>query len=429
MATQEKYPNRWIQLVLGIVCMATIANCQYGWTLFVAPIEDKYHWARTAIQLSFTIFLFFETWLVPLEGWGVDKFGPRPVIIFGAILSTIGWILCSKASSLGFLYFAQILTGAGAGAVYGTCSGNSLKWFPDKRGLAAGATAAGFGAGAAVTVIPVANMINTSGYEQAFFVFGIIQGCIITACALFMPRAKLPPGTQAVPRVISSMKNYNPAQIVREPLFWLIYVCFVGVASGGIMATASFGPVSRDYGLDKIPVTCLGVTLPLLTMAMSIDNICNGATRPLMGYLSDHFGRENLMLVVFGGEAIALLGLVFWGRQPLGFMFFAGMTFACWGEIFSLFPSMCADTFGSKFAAGNAGTLYTAKGTSSLLVPLAAGLAKGGNWNRTFILSACIAATCSLLSFFVLKPWRRRFIENNNKEIEAQEAAAAAAAK
>ena len=148
MATQERYPNRWVQLVLGIVCMATVANCQYCWTLFVAPIEDKYHWARTAIQLSFTIFLFFETWLVPLEGWGVDKFGPRPVIIFGAILSTIGWILCSYASNLGFLYFAQVLTGAGAGAVYGTCSGNSLKWFPDKRGLAAGATAAGFGAGA-----------------------------------------------------------------------------------------------------------------------------------------------------------------------------------------------------------------------------------------------------------------------------------------
>ena len=260
-------------------------------------------------------------------------------------------------------------------------------------------------------------------------VFGIIQGVIIAFCALFMPRAKLPPGTTAIPRVISSKKNFTQVQMIKQPIFWLIYVCFVGVASGGIMATASFGPVSRDYGLDKIPVTLLGVTMPLLTMAMSIDNICNGATRPLMGFLSDRFGRENLMLIVFGGEAAALMGLVFWGREPLGFMFFAAMTFACWGEIFSLFPSMCADTFGSKFAAGNAGTLYTAKGTSSLLVPLAAGLAKGGNWNRTFILSACIAAACSILSFFVLKPWRRKFIEANNREVEAQEAAAAGSSK
>ena len=160
MATQEKYPNRWVQLVLGIVCMATVANCQYGWTLFVAPIEDKYHWARTAIQLSFTIFIFFETWLVPIEGWAVDKFGPRPVIMFGAIMATIGWVMYSWASSLAFLYAAAVITGMGAGAVYGTCSGNSLKWFPDKRGLAAGATAAGFGAGAAFTVVPVANMMQ-----------------------------------------------------------------------------------------------------------------------------------------------------------------------------------------------------------------------------------------------------------------------------
>ena len=423
MATQEKYPNRWVQLVLGIVCMATVANCQYGWTLFVAPIEDKYHWARTAIQLSFTIFIFFETWLVPIEGWAVDKWGPRPVIMFGAIMATIGWVMYSWADSLTFLYAAAVITGMGAGAVYGTCSGNSLKWFPDKRGLAAGATAAGFGAGAAFTVIPVANMINASGYQQAFFVFGILQGIVIFGCAIFMPRAKLPPGTKAVPRVISSKKDFTPTQIVREPIFWLIYLCFVGVASGGIMATASFGPVSRDYGLDKIPVTALGITLPLLTMAMSIDNICNGASRPFFGYMSDRFGRENIMFVVFMGEAIALLGLMQFGRSPYGFMVFAALTFAFWGEIFSLFPSMCADTFGSKNAAGNAGTLYTAKGTSSLLVPLAAGLAKGGNWNRTFILSACIAATCSVLALLVLKPWRRKFIENNNKEVEALAAA------
>lgn len=428
MATQEKYPNRWVQLILGIVCMATVANCQYGWTLFVAPIQDKYHWARTSIQLAFTIFIFFETWLVPVEGWLVDKFGPRPVIFGGAILVTIGWIMYCYAGTLTVLYIASIITGMGAGAVYGTAVGNALKWFPDKRGLAAGATAAGFGGGAAITVIPVASMINSSGYEQTFLVFGIIQGIIICICALFMPRAKLPPGTKAIPRVVSSKKEFTPTQIMRQPIFWLIYICFVGVASGGIMATASFGPVSRDYGISRIPVSLMGVTLPLLTMAMSIDNICNGATRPFCGWLSDRFGRENIMFLVFMGEGFSLLGLMAYGRTPVGFMLFAALTFAFWGEIFSLFPSMCADTFGVANAAGNAGTLYTAKGTSSLLVPLAAGLSAGGNWDRVFILSACIAFTCSCLSFFVLKPWRRRFILANNAEVEAAEAAKAGAA-
>jgi len=427
MAKEEKYPNRWVQLILGIVCMATVANLQYGWTLFVAPIQDKWHWSRTSVQLAFTIFIFFETWLVPLEGWCVDKFGPGPVIIGGAILAAIGWIMNSMADSLTFLYAAAIVSGMGAGAVYGTAVGNALKWFPDKRGLAAGATAAGFGAGAAFTVIPVANMINTSGYQQAFLFFGIAQGIIIAICGFFMPRAKLPPGTKAIPRVVSSKMDFTPQQMVRQPLFWLIYVCFVGVASGGIMATASFGPLARDYGLAKIPVTVLGVTLPLLTMAMSLDNIANGATRPLCGYLSDRFGRENIMFLVFMGEGFSLLGLMWFGRDPIGFMLFAALTFAFWGEIFSLFPSMCADTFGVKNAAGNAGTLYTAKGTSSLLVPFAAALSVGGNWDRVFILSACIAFTCSCLAFFVLKPWRRRFILENNAKVDAAAAAAAGA--
>lgn len=429
MATEEKYPNRWIQLVLGIICMATVANLQYGWTLFVQPIQDKWGWSRTAVQLAFTIFIFFETWLVPVEGWCADKFGPGATIIGGAVLSALGWVMNSYADSLTFLYAAAVVSGMGAGAVYGTAVGNAVKWFPDKRGLAAGATAAGFGAGAAFTVVPVAAMINSSGYQSAFFTFGIGQGIVIAIVGCFMPKAKLPPGTKAVPRVISSKMDFTPTQIVRQPIFWLIYLCFVGVASGGIMATASFGPVARDYGLARIPVTVLGVTLPLLTMAMAIDNIANGATRPLCGFISDRIGRENTMLIVFGCEGLSLLGLVFWGRTPAGFMLFAALTFAFWGEIFSLFPSMCADTFGAKNAAGNAGTLYTAKGTSSLLVPFAAGLAAGGNWDRTFILSACIAFTCSFLAFFVLKPWRRRFIQENNAKIDAQLAAAAATAK
>ena len=427
--TPVKYPNRWIQLVLGIVCMATVANLQYGWTLFVSPMQDKWGWSRTAIQLAFTIFIFFETWLVPVEGWAADKWGPGPVIMFGAVFAALGWVLNSYASSLTALYIAAVISGLGAGAVYGTAVGQAVKWFPDKRGLAAGATAAGFGAGAAFTVIPVANMINSSGYQQAFFVFGIGQGIVIAICSFFMPKAKLDPSIKAVPRLITSKMDFTPTEIMRQPVFWLIYLCFVGVGSGGIMATASFGPVARDYGIARIPVTLLGVTLPLLTMAMSIDNVCNGATRPLCGYISDRVGRENTMLVVFGMEGVSLLGLVFYGRDPLGFMIFAAMTFAFWGEIFSLFPSMCADTFGAKNAAGNAGTLYTAKGTSSLLVPFAAGMSAGGNWDRVFILSACIAFTCSFLAFFVLKPWRRRFIQENNAIVEARGAGASTAWK
>src|SRR5262245_54853182 len=171
--------NRWVQLVAGVICMVMIANLQYGWTYFVDPIDARYHWGRTDIQIAFTIFVAMETWLVPVEGWFVDRFGPRFVVMFGGIVVALAWSLNSIAGSLPMLYFAAALSGVGAGAVYGTCVGNALKWFADRRGLAAGLTAAGFGAGAAATVYPIITVIKTYGYERAFLWFGLGQGLVI----------------------------------------------------------------------------------------------------------------------------------------------------------------------------------------------------------------------------------------------------------
>ena len=175
---------RWMQLVMGIVCMAMIANLQYGWTLFVNPIADKYGWSKAAIQVAFTIFVLTETWLVPIEGYLVDRFGPRPVVMIGGLLCGVGWVLNSFADSLVTLYIAAAVSGIGAGAVYGTCVGNALKWFSDRRGLAAGLTAAGFGAGSALTILPITAIIKSSGYESAFLYFGIGQGLIVFLMSL-----------------------------------------------------------------------------------------------------------------------------------------------------------------------------------------------------------------------------------------------------
>src|SRR5438093_9433350 len=178
--------TRWGQLVFGIICMVMVANLQYGWTLFVNPIDQKYHWGRAAIQVAFTIFVLTETWLVPLEGYLIDKFGPRLMICGSGFLVAVAWVMNAFADSLMALYFAAAIGGVGAGVVYGGCVGNALKWFPDHRGLAAGLTAAGFGAGSALTVIPIANMIQTSGYEAAFLWFGLGQGIMVMLFALFL---------------------------------------------------------------------------------------------------------------------------------------------------------------------------------------------------------------------------------------------------
>ncbi|RLK39091.1 oxalate/formate MFS antiporter [Cupriavidus plantarum] len=402
--------NRWFQLFIGVLCMGLVANLQYGWTLFVNPMNAKHHWGESAIQVAFSIFIVTETWLVPIEGWLVDKFGPRPVVACGAICAGLSWVMNSYATSLPMLYASAVIAGIGAGGVYGTCVGNALKWFPDKRGLAAGLTAAGFGAGSAITVIPIANTIQASGYEHAFFTFGIIQGVLIFIMALLLVKPKPPRVTQTNKAILTNPVEFTPGQMVRTPVFWLIYASFVAVAAGGIMATAQLGPIAKDFGFSSMPITMLGVTLPLLTMTLSIDNLCNGLTRPLCGFISDRIGRENTMFFIFIGEGLSLIGLMEFGHNPYLFMLFAALTFLFWGEIFSIFPALCADTFGSKFAAANAGTLYTAKGTAALLVPLASVLSHHGGWSLVFTVAAVMTVAAGLSAKFLLQPMRRRFI-------------------
>lgn len=418
-ATIVKGPpgGRWLQLVVGIICMAMVANLQYGWTLFVSPMDAKHGWGLTGIQVAFSIFIVTETWLVPIEGWCVDKFGPCIVTVVGGILCAISWMLNSVADSLALLYVAAAIGGIGAGAVYGTCVGNALKWFPDRRGLAAGLTAAGFGAGSAITIIPIANMIASSGYEQTFMFFGLIQGgsVFLLAFLLRAPKAGQLPTAKA--KVGMSRRDYTPVEMAKTPVFWVMYFMFTVVAAGGLMATAQIGPIAKDYGLANTPISLIGITLPALTFALTIDRILNGVTRPFFGWVSDHIGRENTMFIAFAMEAVGILALAKWGHNPMAFVFLTGMVFFAWGEIFSLFPATCGDTFGSKYAASNAGLLYTAKGTAALLVPISSVIADAtGSWDMVFVLASAVNALAAVMALFVLKPMRARVMEANAAE-------------
>jgi MFS transporter, OFA family, oxalate/formate antiporter len=399
---------RWGQLLMGIVCMAMIANLQYGWTLFVNPIADKHGWSRAAIQVAFTIFVLTETWLVPIEGYLVDRFGPRPVVLVGGVLCALGWALNSIADSLPMLYFAAAVGGIGAGAVYGTCVGNALKWFPDRRGLAAGLTAAGFGAGSALTIVPISAFIKSNGYEAAFLYFGLGQGLIVFAIAWFLTRAPEHQKAATEIHVQQTKRDYAPTEVLRKPVFWVMYLMFVMVAAGGLMATAQLGPIAKDFKIGDVPVDIMGLVLPALTFALAIDRVLNGLTRPFFGWVSDQIGREQTMFIAFALEAVGILALYKFGQNPIAFVILTGLVFFAWGEIYSLFPSTCADTFGSKYAAANAGMLYTAKGTASLLVPLSSVLATAtGSWHTVFIVASIMNAVAALMAWFVLRPMRR----------------------
>jgi OFA family oxalate/formate antiporter-like MFS transporter len=400
----------WQQLVLGIVCMACVANLQYGWTLFVAPIDAKFHWGRAAIQVAFSVFVFVETWLIPIEGYLVDRFGPRWVVMGGAVLVGGAWVLNSVADTLPMLYVGAAIGGIGTGCVYGTCVGNALKWFPGRRGLAAGFTAAGFGAGAALTVVPIGHMIEAAGFQHTFFTFGVLQGAIVLLMALGMVKAPEQAAGAVSRRHASRRGDCTPAQVVRTPVFWVMYAMFVLVAAGGLMMAASLAPIAKDFKIDKVPVELLYWTLPALSFALSLDRILDGVGRPFFGWVSDRIGRENTMFVAFGIGAVALYTLTRVGTDPMGFVIFTGLYFSVFGEIYSLFPATQGDTFGSKYAASNAGMLYTAKGTASFLVPLAAWLAGMHGWVAVFWVAIAFNVVAALLALLVLKPMRARWL-------------------
>jgi len=416
----SRIPNRWVQLVAGIVAMMAIANLQYAWTLFTKPIQNHLHVSLVAVQWTFTLFVFLETWLVPFEGYLVDVIGPRFMLGLGSVMVALGWIGSGRAESLHSLYFWYGVGGVGAGIVYGGAIGNALKWFPDHRGLCVGLTAGAYGIGTASTIAPVANMLKVSGYQHTFIVWGFIQGIVVLACALFMARPPVgwtPPNwaqkeAKIKARVNTSAVNITPGEMLRQPSFYVIYLMMTMLAFGGLVVTAQLNPMALSYHVDNV-VVAFGMTA--LVLAITVDRLLNGFTRPFWGWVSDHIGRENSIFIAFVLEAIAVYALLQLINRPVWFVALSGLCFFAWGNIFSLFPAITGDLYGKKWATTNYGIVYTAKGVAAAFAgPGAAWLfAKTGSWNKVFwamILCDLIAAFMALLW---LKPLAARVVRRS----------------
>lgn len=404
MATSTPSSTRWIQLILGLIAMMAISSPQYVWTLFTKPFQDQLSVSLPVIQWTLTILIVLQTWLSPIQGWLIDKFGPRLLVAAGGLLSGLGWMAASQATSLTMLYLTYgVLCGIGTGIVYIGVIGLMVRWFPEKRGLAAGLAAAGYGFGAILTNYPIYNMLKVSTHQHTLLIFGVIFAAvgILAALPLRVPNSgdNLPS-----PRVVTSKRDYEPKEMLKTPVFWLMFFMFSLMSTSGLVVVANFAPFAREFGVADMIV--LGTAA--LPLALTVDRITNGLTRPFFGWISDHIGRENTMGLAFILEGIAIALFLHFRTDPLMFVILSGLVFFGWGEIFSLFPSTLTDTFGTKNATTNYGLLYMAQGVGAVLGgPTAAFLHdKAGSWVPVFSIVIALDILTGLLALFVLKKMR-----------------------
>jgi OFA family oxalate/formate antiporter-like MFS transporter len=423
-ATSDK--TRWIQLLVGVVCMIATANIQYAWTLFVPEIQDKFGWARAEIQIAFTLFVLVQTWLAPIEGHFIDKFGPRVMVAFGAVMIGCAWIINSQATSLVGFYVGAAMGGIGVGSIYSTCINNALKWFPDRRGLAVGLTAGGYGAGSAATILPIAAMIESSGFQHTFLFFGILQGSLAFIAAWFL-RSPSKSEVKASSKLTQATRDYTLKEALSTKLFWLMFVMFILVVTGGMMAVAQLGVIAKDLGVKEFKVDLHFFVMAALPLALMLDRIMNGISRPLFGWVSDNIGREKTMVIAFSLEGMGIIALGYFGSNPWAFLILSGVVFLAWGEVYSLFSALAGDAFGTKHIGKIYGVLYTAKGIGALFVPLGNLMMEAtGTWSTVLYTVALMDLTAAFLAIMLLRPVLAKHVSFSKSLLMRENSAAAA---
>ena len=396
-----------MQLLLGLLCMIVISSPQYVWTLFTQPLMTTVGATLAQIQITFSILIVVQTFLAPCQGLLVDRFGPRALLSVGGALTGLSWLLAARATSLAGLYLTYgLLGGIGTGIVYVGVIGHMVQWFPDRRGFATGIVAAGYGMGALLTTFPVAELLKDEGYQAALVLYGWIFAVVGVIAAQGLRSANQAPRKGAPYK--REGHGYRPAEMLRTPIFWLMFVMMTMMSTAGLMVTSQMAAFTRDFGIANAVV----FGLPLLPLALSIDRITNGLTRPFFGWLSDQIGRENTMVIAFTLEGAAMTLWLFTRSHPALFVVMSGIVLFGWGEIFSLFPSTLTDTYGTRHATTNYGFLYMAQGVGSVLGgPVAAVLHDAyGSWMPVFGIIIAMNFATAFLAGVVLKPMRQRWL-------------------
>ncbi len=390
--------TRWFQLCASLIAMIMIANLQYSWTLFVGPLQKGTGWKLSDVQFAFTLFIIFQTWVQPFDGWLIDRLGPRGFVTAAGIMCGLGWAGMGYANNLPTLYALYCLAGAGAAFVYSGAVGSALKWFKERRGLAAGIMTAGFGGGTALFIPFIQSSIIGNGYRATFVTTGVLQGLVIAFVAQFLrhpPASAAPAKGEKKAAATAEKKQFTTMEVLRTPQFYVMYVAFVLMATGGLLVTANAGPMAKSWGFS-------------ITLAATLSPLANGAARIFWGWISDRLGRENTMMLTFVLQAFCLVAVATLGQVSTAW-FVATLiaVYFTWGQIYSLFPSTSGDYFGTKHATSNYAVLYTAKGVASIIGGYVAALRyeQSGSWAMGFYGSAVMALVAAVLAYG-LRTWQ-----------------------
>jgi OFA family oxalate/formate antiporter-like MFS transporter len=413
--------NRWIQLAAGVTAMVVISNFQYAFTLFTPGLKDSFASVPySQIALIYTLFILFETWPVPLAGYLIDKFGIRKLMLVGSVGILLGWLLGGTVATTVFHHYITygVIAGTGAGIIYIATVANAVKWFPDKRGLAAGLTAAGFGGGSALTLIPISATISSMGWQGAMASWGIGQGIVAIACALVLshpPAGWLPPNWVQPKAVAQTKKQFTAKEMMSTKEFYVMYFMFLMVCTGGLMTTGNLSQIAKSLNVFEAKIGGIAIVPVVATIA----GVTNALARIMWGSISDRFGREYTMAFAFALEGVLIFLMTQIAGNPMAFMILMPFVFLAWGEIYALFSAITGDVFGAKNASGNYGIMYTAKGLAAIMAGWGAAAVAAyfaGSFAVPYYISSAFDFIAAALALWVLRPIIRKRIAEEVKQ-------------
>lgn len=378
----KREKNRWLILVACVVINLCL-GAGYAWSVFQAPLMEQFGWTTAQASLAFSISFAMVPIAMIIFGPRQDKEGPKKITFAGGIMFGVGMLLTGFTKSLTSLYVTYgLILGFGIGMAYGCTTATTVKWFPDKKGLAGGLTAAGFGSGAIVLAPIAVKLINSVGVLHTFKILGIALGLIIAGASLLLSVPELVEEKTEAQELVHDPNNLKPMEMIKTMDFWILWLTYTMGCVAGMMIIGHASPIAHEH---------IGFTIERAATVVSIVALANTLGRIVWGTVSDKIGRYNTTIMMFISSAFGLLLLTSTGKvgTSLSVLGIAAIALS-FGGFLGIFPGITAENWGAKNSGANYGYMFTAYGIASIFGPRLAAVIKetnNGDYSMAFMIS------------------------------------------